>query len=102
MRGGLREKGQWLAPRFRSVGHGRGIEPSGRRKPGEARVADRRVTLVAATDWQDAEIPEPEPEVERPKANRQRDWLTGTRQSDLARKRQHSYLRGETFEGEIP
>jgi len=37
-----------------------------------------QVTLAAATDSQDAHIPEPESEVERPKANRQREWPTGT------------------------
>jgi hypothetical protein len=37
-----------------------------------------QLTLAVATDSQDAEIPEPGPEVERPKANRQRDRPTGT------------------------
>jgi hypothetical protein len=44
-----------------------------------------QVTLAAATDSLDAKTPEPGPEVERPKANRQRVWSTGTH-----------YERGET------
>jgi hypothetical protein len=59
-----------------------------------------RVTLAAATDSRDAQIPEPGPEVEAPMENRQRDWLTRKRCNGV--KRQHSYSGGETFEGESP
>jgi hypothetical protein len=58
-----------------------------------------QVTLAAATDSQDAYIPEPERKVEGPTVNRQRDRLTGTAATP---KRQYSYRRGETSEGENP
>jgi hypothetical protein len=59
-----------------------------------------RVTPAVATDSRDAQIPESGPEVEAPKANRRRDWLTRTVRE--SQKRQHSYSGGEHSEGETP
>jgi len=59
-----------------------------------------RVTLAAATDSRDAQIPEPGPEVEAP-MEKPEEGLADEETSQ-GEKRQHSYSGGETFEGESP